>query len=177
MKPEQITNARYLNDQAKSRGYTGPEMTSVEALQWLMDNPDGSIVTQSNSQVLRDHELRIADLNTKPTFKGVYGDLKSVENNLLPEDLVNGDYILVGPDVSRYKLYTWATPNWELGHKPIINVVNSAIQLPNDLGRDDTGTIYFVKQEGGVYVFENTKWIAASTPVIIDGYQFNLIIH
>ncbi len=174
---ETITNARFLNEQARARGYSGPDMSSVEALQWLMDNPNGGDVTRSNAQAILGHDQRLNELDSRPTFRGVYADVTSAETNIDPKSLHDGDYILVGPGASQYKLYTRSGGKWELGYRPIVYVESSSASLPTGLGSDDTGTVYYVKQDGGIYVFDSGKWIAATNPVKIDGYVFNLVIH
>jgi len=99
-----ITNAKYLNEQAIAKGYVGPEMSSVEALRWLIGNPDGEPVQQSNAQKILGHDQRLSEIDNRSTFRGVYTNLESANNITNKHD---GDTILVGDPEHSYKLYTF----------------------------------------------------------------------
>ncbi|MCK5847870.1 MAG: hypothetical protein KAH01_01565 [Caldisericia bacterium] len=167
------TNEELLNDDAKALGYTGPAMSSVDALTWLVGNRQGPASTLSNAQLIAEDRTRLDRIESTGKYRGVHDSL-SVANTVVL-DKKDGDYVLIGNESGRYELYINENDTWELGFKSTITIVKTAASLP-DLTRENTGALFFVKDESTMYLFDGSNYHAASTPTIIDGYQLNLVL-
>ena len=167
------TNQELLNDDARALGYIGPVMSSVDALTWIVGNRQGPASTLSNSQLIAEDRTRLDSIEKTGTYRGVHASLSVADTVVV--DKKDGDYVLVGNESGQYELYVNANSTWELGFKSTITIVKTATSLPS-LTRENTGALFFVKDESVMYLFDGSNYHAASTPTIIDGYQLNLIL-
>ena len=170
-----ITNRELLHQDALALGYPidQPMMSSEDALTWIVGNRTGPVSTLSNSQKIATHDFKIEELNKLGTYRGLHPTIEVADGSV--DNPVDGDYILVGSRSGNHQLYTREANTWEQGYKSTIEIIPTAESLP-DLGIDDKGALFFVKDESSMYLFDGTNYHAATTPTIIDGYQFNLIL-